>query len=328
MLKRLRVKNFKSLENFEVEFGKFNVLVGRNNSGKSNIIDVLSFLREGFYDSKEKVFNSRGSFKDVVFGKNDENDIEIEIEGGEDDFSFRYYVKISGRYNNLKIIGEKLHINDGRTEHEFNYPEVKFFGEESLKSFSLETIASLLRSITYKDYEEFIKEPENMKKVEILGRFLSVIENIQTYAIIPYNIKPETPYAYLEKDLKLDKECKNLSLVLLNILQKDSKKFKRIRELLCGAIDEIEDIHPIIEGNRVYLKVKEAKFNNVFFSWEAADGTIALLTYITAIQLAKENITLCFEEPEDYIHARLLEFLVDLMTAYKCFLGIKKDVIV
>jgi len=37
------------------------------------------------------------------------------------------------------------------------------------------------------------------------------------------------------------------------------------------------------------------------------------LTYITAIQLAKENITLCFEEPEDYIHARLLEFLVDLM---------------
>jgi len=227
MLKRLRVKNFKSLENFEVEFGKFNVLVGRNNSGKSNIIDVLSFLREGFYDSKEKVFNSRGSFKDVVFGKNDENDIEIEIEGGEDDFSFRYYVKISGRYNNLKIIGEKLHINDGRTEHEFNYPEVKFFGEESLKSFSLETIASLLRSITYKDYEEFIKEPENMKKVEILGRFLSVIENIQTYAIIPYNIKPETPYAYLEKDLKLDKEGKNLSLVLLNILQKDCDRLRK-----------------------------------------------------------------------------------------------------
>ena len=44
MLKRLDVTNFKSLANTSIELNKFNVLVGPNNSGKSNIMDAVMML--------------------------------------------------------------------------------------------------------------------------------------------------------------------------------------------------------------------------------------------------------------------------------------------
>ncbi|MGB9629712.1 MAG: AAA family ATPase [Thermodesulfobacteriota bacterium] len=46
MLKRLCIKNYKSLKDLDIELGKRNVLVGPNMSGKSNFIDSLRFLSQ------------------------------------------------------------------------------------------------------------------------------------------------------------------------------------------------------------------------------------------------------------------------------------------
>lgn len=40
----MKLKNFRCFENFTVEFDKFNVIVGKNNSGKSTIIDALKLV--------------------------------------------------------------------------------------------------------------------------------------------------------------------------------------------------------------------------------------------------------------------------------------------
>ncbi len=46
MLRRLKVKNYKSLRNLDLRLGRLNVLVGPNAAGKSNILDCLAFLSE------------------------------------------------------------------------------------------------------------------------------------------------------------------------------------------------------------------------------------------------------------------------------------------
>jgi len=46
MIKKLVIENFKSLEKLELELDKFNVLIGPNSSGKSNILQAISFLSE------------------------------------------------------------------------------------------------------------------------------------------------------------------------------------------------------------------------------------------------------------------------------------------
>ncbi|HWP30271.1 MAG TPA: AAA family ATPase [Fimbriimonadales bacterium] len=45
-IRKIRISNFKSFENIEVELGDFNILIGANASGKSNFIQVFRFLMD------------------------------------------------------------------------------------------------------------------------------------------------------------------------------------------------------------------------------------------------------------------------------------------
>ena len=44
MLKELKLKNFRCFNDYKIEFDKFNIIVGRNNTGKSTIIDALKLV--------------------------------------------------------------------------------------------------------------------------------------------------------------------------------------------------------------------------------------------------------------------------------------------
>ena len=45
-IKRVKIANFRSFDDFELNLGQFNVLVGANASGKSNLLQVFRFLRD------------------------------------------------------------------------------------------------------------------------------------------------------------------------------------------------------------------------------------------------------------------------------------------
>lgn len=45
-IRKLTVRNFKSIRRLDLELGEFNVLVGANASGKSNVVEVLRFIRD------------------------------------------------------------------------------------------------------------------------------------------------------------------------------------------------------------------------------------------------------------------------------------------
>lgn len=47
MIRRLHVKNFKSIRDHEIELGRINVFIGENGSGKSNILEAMGFLAAG-----------------------------------------------------------------------------------------------------------------------------------------------------------------------------------------------------------------------------------------------------------------------------------------
>ncbi|MBI4579935.1 MAG: AAA family ATPase [Planctomycetes bacterium] len=55
MLKSFRVHNFKSFLNFEIQFTRRHLLVGRNNSGKSNLCQALSFLGQSSFLDYDKI---------------------------------------------------------------------------------------------------------------------------------------------------------------------------------------------------------------------------------------------------------------------------------
>ena len=71
MLKKLIIKNFKSLKESEIALGKFNVMVGKNGSGKSNILNCLRFLGnclKSMPDFYEDNINKTGGYTELIYG--------------------------------------------------------------------------------------------------------------------------------------------------------------------------------------------------------------------------------------------------------------------
>lgn len=100
MISRLQIENFKSIKRADLTFGKVNVFIGTNASGKSNLFDALQVLRGFGYglsvhealdgksatDIQREVPGIRGGSANAVFGgnskpnKNSRNDIQFRIE--------------------------------------------------------------------------------------------------------------------------------------------------------------------------------------------------------------------------------------------------------
>lgn len=108
MIKKLLIKNFKSIKNTLIELNpKINIFVGENDSGKSTILEALSIITTGrlhFYpferQIKANLFNAdiRGGYiKDIKEGRKPEPP-KIIIEAYLDD---DIDPKISGKNNEL-----------------------------------------------------------------------------------------------------------------------------------------------------------------------------------------------------------------------------------
>lgn len=62
-LTRIRVSNFKSFDELNVQLGKFNALIGANASGKSNFIAVFKFLRDIVNDGLDNAMSMQGGIE-------------------------------------------------------------------------------------------------------------------------------------------------------------------------------------------------------------------------------------------------------------------------
>ena len=65
-LKRVRIRNYKSIKFCDVELEPLTVLVGRNGSGKSNFVDALGFLRHVVEHGAPAAVKMHGGWKSVL----------------------------------------------------------------------------------------------------------------------------------------------------------------------------------------------------------------------------------------------------------------------
>jgi len=91
-LNKLIIKNYKSIQDIELNLGNLNVFVGPNNAGKSNILDCLKFLAEFILKGTEAI-NLRGGFSNIVWNGEFERVITIEVHS----LPYIYRIEIVGR---------------------------------------------------------------------------------------------------------------------------------------------------------------------------------------------------------------------------------------
>ena len=107
MIKRLKIKNFKSYRDSEFEFGKVNIVVGPNGSGKTNLVDAFSFLKQLIrpLSYPPYPFIRWGDYKNVVFMQDENLDISFEIDGEYKGKDYHYEISLNKLQIKKEIVG-------------------------------------------------------------------------------------------------------------------------------------------------------------------------------------------------------------------------------
>lgn len=67
-LTRLIIKNFKSIKNCDISLSELNVLIGENGTGKTNLLDAISYFYRNLTDSdiSERVFDENNHYSNEL----------------------------------------------------------------------------------------------------------------------------------------------------------------------------------------------------------------------------------------------------------------------
>src|SRR5438046_70070 len=115
-VRRLRLRNYKSISICDVELGQLTLLVGRNGSGKSNFLDGLRFVADGLNLSLDHAIKSRGGIDAVrrrSTGHPHNFGIDLELQLADDEFA-NYGFEIAAQpVGGLRVKYERLLVHRG-----------------------------------------------------------------------------------------------------------------------------------------------------------------------------------------------------------------------
>ncbi len=89
MIEKIYIKNFLSIKDAEIKLGKINLLIGPNNSGKSNFLKVFDFLKEKQHLDSSTLERFVYNHKTTGYKKGEEI-IGIKIENENNDKFYKY----------------------------------------------------------------------------------------------------------------------------------------------------------------------------------------------------------------------------------------------
>ena len=350
----VHIENFKSLKKLDVKLSdKVSLLVGKNNSGKSNFIEALLFLpkiiKKGSRDE---------DFKRIMYGKDTSNELiyELTFQLSEDeksefisylnasdakkreiDRSLGSKVKYMGRFGiEKKILEEAIYIyfKDREVklskgiweENTYNYfilDFINFFGsydriESDLTRRKLPKNSTLEKSplmdSTAKSILQYPLQSRQIRPEEYLLKFImDFLDKI--HQIGPNRTSNEVKT--IKGDFKLRRDGENLPEVLHSLASSNRKCFDRIAAHTKEIIENISEIKtPIIEGEqRIYIALTEKPFGNIEYTWNnMSSGIKEILFLTTLLDSSEKGSLLMIEEPEIHLHGDAIRRFINILS--------------
>ncbi len=288
MLKKVRIKNFLSCEDTEIEFDNVTALIGRNAAGKTNILKTIQAVASFILGNR-------------LFYKEDLLRAEISLDFLFEENICSYSLSLS---ENVEIKEVFLCNNEVITER---------VGEHAIylkKEFQINELTSIVESIL----SLFPKNEINLS----LKFFADCCKTVRYY-ILDINLKEELENIPLFEYKKWFSNKRyfvthSVTMRLLYLWKEDKELFNELQELLgrngLGLIEKIN----IGEFQSFYLIRFCVKNGEVGYS-ELSFGTQRVLIILLAL-LYDKSTTLLIEQPEDGIHLGLLRKVLSICFTY------------
>jgi predicted ATPase len=313
MIKRLRVKNYLSLKNVDLELGRRNLFVGPNMAGKSNLIDCFRFLTHMVSFGLSKAFLDRGGFSEVVWKGGDETRILFQLVGEiEPERIYEYEISIIGSQTGLiSVERESLIVKAGdriSTLIDLIHGQGKITHADG-------TIAASPAPIPSKSALEYTIPGWEGTLVK------DFISTWRFYRLLPALMKQVNAAV---GQVFLSESGDNFSSWLMTLQTSYDKEFRRLKQVATDALPDLEAIlTPPTQFATTYVTTREKHLKQPVTIWRMSDGELNFLALLSLI-FAPESLgapLYCVEEPENHLHPRLLETLVEVLTQRQNELG-------
>lgn len=217
MLKKIKIKNFRSIEYIEIELGALNAFIGQNNSGKSNIMSALNIVLGERWPKNvlqsDDFFNyNKGKMIeiDIMFDKFLEYDNSI--------YGFKY--TFDGEEDTFQCLDEYGHTfappkfvkTPMRNEVALMYLGLDRNAKEQINASQWKTYGKLLKYIEKSIDEETKKKFQYNLHADYVSHIepnvISVLNSINSYVLEQTNLKLDFKFEsvdpnYILKNLRL-----------------------------------------------------------------------------------------------------------------------------
>lgn len=299
-VRRVKIRNFKSIERCSVPLEALTVLVGRNGAGKSNFLDALRFVADSLRSSLDHAIKARGGMDSVRrrstgHPRNFSIELELELPGGT---SATYGFEVAAREKGGFIIKfEELRLPGAFFRIERTSPakgaarELRF--DASLANMP-PPMADRLYLVTASGFPEF----------------RPVYDGLLALGFYSFNPKamrdPQTPDA----GELLHQDGSNIASVIARLERDEPDAMRRVVEYLSKIVPSVQNVKQVAHGAwetiEFHQEIKGAKSPWKFEALNMSDGTLRALGTLIAVMQRVDRASPVqlagIEEPETALH--------------------------
>lgn len=307
-LRKVRVRNYKSIGQCQVDLKQLTVLVGRNGSGKSNFLDALRFIADALQTTLDRAIKMRGGIgavrrKSTGHPRNFGIELDLTLAGStRATFGFEIAARSDGGF---AVRRERLQVKaaDGRSvgSYEVENGTVKRCSESAPPQASRDRLYLVSASG--------------------LPIFRPVFDGLSSMGF--YNLNPEAMKDLHSPDAGelLHRDGANIASVVGRLARERPEVMERLSRYLGAIVPGMVGVERITLGPKETLELRQevegAQHPWRFYAVSVSDGTLRTLGILAAVmQLAgsaKSVPLVGIEEPETALHPAAAGALMDAL---------------
>jgi predicted ATPase len=310
-IESLRIRNYRALRDVRLDgLSSLTVLLGPNGSGKSTLFDVFGFLSEALRGGLRPAWDKRGRMKELR-SREASGPISFELRYRETSDSpvITYSLEIDEEGGRPVVRHETLRWRRGSHGKPFNFLNFDR-GSGQVVSGDLPEEDDERRDAT-------LASPD-LLAVSTLGqlaenpRVVALRQFIEGWYLSYLSATDARGVPDAGPMERLSPSGDNLSNVVQYLGESHPERLQEILRTLSRRVPRLEQVTTeAMPDGRLLLRIKDAPFAEPFLARFASDGTLKMLAYLILLYDPDPLPLLGVEEPENYLHPRLLHGLAE-----------------
>jgi energy-coupling factor transporter ATP-binding protein EcfA2 len=327
VLKKLIVKGFKSLDDVTVDFPRMAVLFGPNAAGKSNLLDAIQALsRVGTSRTLSDALSEpirgypieafgfpAGGLAALLSQKSASFSLETLLDVGKEHFlyNYRFTVEIQPGSGSLSVQDEYLATLGKRGEPKGN-PSIERV-EDQLRIRRKSKPANPRREDVGQNYAILSDPRWSGIEYRAIERCRNELSGWRTYYLDPRVAMRSARPPSDVRDIGVLGE--DIAPFLYRLRADQPKRFDAVKRTLRSLIPSVEDLTVDLDKKRGTLDILVRQGGKEFSSRIVSEGTLRVLALCALTVNPWGGSLLAFEEPENGVHPRRLELIVELLAS-------------